>query len=239
MMSKIKGVLIDVGKTIVTNRVLSFKNGLKAIYEISDKAISFDQFYQIHLKLHEITFAYLRRFNNEMRLTDYLIALNNLCNIKIERPIEEIEDIFQKNMVEEELIDGIVDLLEFFSSANIPVIAVSNSCISGRALSVEFAELGILKYFKKIISSADIYICKPRKEIFEYAIGQLKKITKDATIANDEIIFIGNDYNCDCIGAKNVGLKAIWFNQTNSVDTYNICDLIINSYSQLLDNLEP
>ena len=52
----IKGVLIDLGKTILTNRVISFKKGLKGVYQLSNKSISFEEYYELHLKLYEITF---------------------------------------------------------------------------------------------------------------------------------------------------------------------------------------
>lgn len=234
----IKGILIDLGKTVVTNRIISFNEGLKAVYNLSNKRISFDEYYDIHLKLYEITFKYLRRFHNEMRITDYLISLNKLANLQIDLPIEEIEDIFQKNLVEEELVEGVEEALKFFYDNKIPVIAVSNSCISGRALSVELAELGVLKYFKKVISSADLYICKPRKEIYEYAMGQLKKILGDKTIKNEEVIFIGNDYNCDVLGPKNIGMRTIWFNQKGEIDQYNISDCIVKTYRELINNFE-
>lgn len=234
----IKGVLIDLGKTILTNRVISFKEGLKGVYQLSNKSISFEEYYELHLKLYEITFKYLRRFHNEMRITDYLVSLNKLANLEVNLSIEEMEDVFQKNLVDEELVEGAKEILEFFFENNIPIIAVSNSCISSRALSVELEEFGILKYFSKVISSADIYICKPRKEIYEYALGQLRKILNDKEIKNEEVIFIGNDYNCDVVGPKNVGLKTIWFNQTKEIDQYNICDCIIKTYQELINNIE-
>ena len=230
----IKGVLIDLGKTVVSNRVIDFNSGLNEVYQLTDKRISFEEYLKIHKNLFEVTFNYVRRVNNEMRITDYLIALNKLANLKSDKTIEELEDAFQKGLVDEELIVGIKDLLIFFKGKNIPVIAVSNSCVSSRALSKELEEFDVLKYFKMIISSADIYIRKPRHEIFEYAISQLKKVTGDYYIKNDEVIYIGNDYQCDVIGPKNIGMRAIWFNQNQEKDEFNLADLNINSYEELL-----
>lgn len=231
----IKGVLIDLGKTVLTNRIIDFEKGISAIYQISDKKMNYQEYYNTHLKLYNITFKYLHRFNLEMRISDYLNSLNELTNITINKTNEEIEDIFLENIVSEELILGIEDLLKYFNSLNIPVIAVSNSCISGRALSKELEEFKILKYFKKVISSADTYVRKPKKEIFDYAVNYLKMITNDLTIKNDEIIFIGNDYECDVIGAKNIGLSTVWFNQERKDDIYNLCDINIATYNELLD----
>lgn len=234
----IKGVLIDLGKTIVTNRVIDFISGLKEVYNLTDKKVSFDEYINVHQKLYEITFNYVRRVNNEMRITDYIIALNNLNNLSSDKSIEELEDAFLKGLVDEELVTGILELLDFFKKQDVNVIAVSNSCISSRALKIQLEEFNVLNYFSDVISSADIYVRKPKKEIFEYAINKLKKITNDYLIKNDEIIFIGNDYNCDVIGAKNKGLISVWFNQNNDQDIYNLADVNIKSYQELIDMFE-
>lgn len=233
----IKGVFLDLGKTVVTNRIINFKNGLKRVYDFTDKKISFDEYVNIHQKLYQVTFDYVRRVDNEMRITDYLIALNKLSNLESNKTIEELEDEFQLGLVDEELVEGIEAFLKFLEENQIPVIAVSNSCISSRALKKELDNLGILKYFKKVISSADIYIRKPRKEIFEYAIGQLKKITDDYFIKNDEVIYIGNDYNCDVIGPKNIGMRVVWLNHNNEDDHYDLADAVVSSYQELISLL--
>ena len=233
----IKGVLIDLGKTIVTNRIIDFEKAILSIYQETNKTITSEDFLKIHYKLYEITFKYLRSINNEMKITEYINSLLDITNLKTTKTIEELEDIFQKNLVDEELVDGVIELLQYFNFCKIPVIAVSNSCVSSRALMKELEELNVLKYFKKVISSADIYIRKPKKEIFDYALGQLKKITSDYTIKNDEVLFIGNDYQCDVIGGKNASLISVWFNQEQNEDVYNLCDINVNNYKELINIL--
>lgn len=66
----------------------------------------------------------------------------------------------------------------------------------------EMTKLGIYTLFDGIAISSDYKIKKPNEEFFKAAI-------KDFNI-NDQITMIGNDYNCDILPAKNIGLKTIY-----------------------------
>ena len=46
----IKAVLMDVGKTIVTNRDIDFKRGLKAVYDLDKRKdkIDFESFFGVY-----------------------------------------------------------------------------------------------------------------------------------------------------------------------------------------------
>ena len=64
---------------------------------------------------------------------------------------------------------------------------------------------GLLKYFKTITISENIGFKKPSKEIFLHA------ITKANTLIENSVM-IGDNFNADIIGAKSIGMKAIYYN---------------------------
>ena len=232
----IKAIMMDVGKTVVTNRIIDFKKALKAVYDLDDseEKIDFERYLTLNNELRKISFDYARKMASEVRIDDFLEVLNNVAGINTGLDKKELEWFFQCHLIEEELIDGVKEFLEYIKSKNIPVIAVSNSCMSSDAIGREFSEFGIRSYFKEIISSADIFIRKPRKEIFEYAFGKLLKL--NPTIKKDEVLFIGDNYLFDVVGSFNCGLVPVWFNQAREEATDNAFSFInVGSYKELID----
>jgi len=71
-------------------------------------------------------------------------------------------------------------------------------------------ENDIDKYFDSIVISSDIGYIKPHQEIFHLA------LRKDG-LKPGEALFIGDSYNQDIAGAKNAGMKTVWFNCRNEI----------------------
>ena len=235
----IKAILIDLGKTVLTNRVIDFTRGLKAIYDLDERPgkIDFSEYLRLYRALRKISFDCAREINSEVKISTFLETLNEVSGINADCSGDELEWVFQSNFIEEELIDGVVLFLEYCESINLPVIAVSNSCITSYSLKRELDDFKVLKYFKDVISSADILVRKPRKEIFDFAYGKLLKL--DSSIKKDEILFIGNDYNCDVVGSKNAGMTPVWFNEKHlEVDDNSFSFINVGSYLELIKVLK-
>ena len=88
-----------------------------------------------------------------------------------------------------------------------------------------FYALGLTQYFSTIIVSEAIGLRKPDKEIFAYACNQLNCSPSDC-------IFIGDNLKADIEGAKNVGMKTIFFNP-NQILKPPITDESIHHYDEL------
>lgn len=71
------------------------------------------------------------------------------------------------------------------------------------------------KYFEKIITSEDAGVKKPNPIIFEYALNQAKA-------NSSESIMIGDNWEADIMGAKNVGLDVIFCNFNKESVSENI-----------------
>lgn len=227
----VKGILMDLGKTILTNENFSFANGLDKIYDHFDyinkntpkeKYLETANKYMYLYKEREIT-------NIEIPFSIYITKVLNDLNITINTSnIEEIEDYFLINTIKDNLIPTVILFLEYTKNNDIPVVIVSNSTFSKRALLKELNLLHIDHYFKSLISSSDCLYRKPSKEIFNIGFQELQKFN----INKDEVIFVGNDYQLDVLGSINAGFNACFYNINNinfencfSFNDYN--DLII------------
>ena len=107
---------------------------------------------------------------------------------------------------------------------NIPMYVLSNSGFRAMALMEILNRFGIGKYFNHLWSSADYGRIKPCKDFFELAIQTALKENPDES--RSDIVFIGDMYDTDVIGAHNAGIKSAWFNKKNECDikgiaTYN------------------
>lgn len=235
----IKALLMDVGKTIVTNRIIDFKKGLRAVYELDDnpKKIDFNEYLRVNNALRKVSFDIARENNSEVRIATFLETLNEITGIKSVYTGNELEWFFQCHLIEEELVQGVYDFLECARSIGLIIIAVSNSCMTSYPIKREFTEMGIDKFFSEVISSADILVRKPRKEIFDYAYGKLLKI--DKTIKKEEVLFIGNDFICDTLGSSNAGFIPVWFNEKGeSVSDNSFTFINVKSYDELKEVLK-
>ncbi len=63
----------------------------------------------------------------------------------------------------------------------------------------------MLPYFDHIAVSSDMGFIKPHPEIFY-------RTLKQSQLGADEVVFVGDTYQQDIIGAKRAGLKTVWLN---------------------------
>ena len=100
------------------------------------------------------------------------------------------------------LIPNAITVLENFHS-NYSMHIITNGFKEVQRKKLE--KSGLSKYFKTITISEDVGFKKPSKEIFLQAV-----IKANAIIENS--VMIGDNFNADIIGAKSVGMKAIYYN---------------------------
>ncbi len=91
-------------------------------------------------------------------------------------------------------------------------------------------KLNIEDYFEEIIVSGELGHHKPSKMIFE-------EMTKRAQVDTSEIIYVGNNYMKDVVGAKESGWKAVWVKRNDEERDESVPDYVINELSELLEIL--
>ena len=88
--------------------------------------------------------------------------------------------------------------------------------------AVKLRESGMDKFFDQVITSEDAGVKKPHPDIFNYAFDKSRAKA-------DNSIMIGDDYEVDILGAKDMGLSQIFFDpfdkQQLSESTFHISSL--------------
>lgn len=82
---------------------------------------------------------------------------------------------------------------------------VSNMMLPGKLLKAKLARAGALACFDSIVISSDVGYIKPHPEIF-------RCVLSESQLEPDEVLFVGDTYGQDMVGAKRVGFKTAWLN---------------------------
>lgn len=227
-----KILLFDLYGTLLEDVSLDFNLGLRSLWEehYRDKC-SFDDIKAygeelfIHMQnLHRqgLEFPFVKE---ELHLYAEKYG-GNVIDMSID---EEAEFLSRCNEVR--VYDGLYEILDSFAKEGISMFVLSNSGFRGGALRKMLDSQGIDRFFEEVWSSADFGKVKPAAELFEMAVGEILGRYLDRT--REDIIFIGDTYKTDIVGAHKAGLKAIWINRKNEPDTYGFADYQIMDVTEL------
>jgi len=97
-----------------------------------------------------------------------------------------------------------IDTLENLKNEGYKIGIVSNTSFSVNNLNHILDNIGIIKYFDVIISSADEEVKKPHPEIYHRLINRLR-------VKPGEVIHVGDKYMDDVIGAYLTGIHGILY----------------------------
>ena len=113
---------------------------------------------------------------------------------------------------------------------------LSNSVYSSKGLSELLERYGIGRYFKNVWSSSDFGKVKPNRDFFMMGITEALK--ENPSESMDSVVYVGDTYEADVVGATAVGAKTIWINTKNAEDTQGIATRIITGHDQFLSAVE-
>jgi len=230
-------LIFDLFETLVEDLVMDFNLGLKPLWEkhYQDKC-SFDEIkaygeelYEHMLELHKqgLEFPFVK---DELPLYAEKYG-GEVLTMNAEK---EAEFLLRCNKVR--TYDGLAEMLEDFRSSNIPMYVLSNSGFRADALKILLEEQGIAKYFDEVWSSADFGKVKPSTEFFEMAISEILKAHPECT--KQDIIFIGDTYQSDVVGAHNAGIKSAWINRKGETDVNGYAAYQIKTVTDLMALIE-
>ena len=110
--------------------------------------------------------------------------------------------LFKDNYFDSNFPDTI-PVLERLKAQGVPMGVISNY---GTHLLDLLPKLELFDYFNFIIVSAIVEVTKPHPRIFEIAI-------EEAGVPADQILYVGDNYLDDIVGANNVGMDAVLINR--------------------------
>ena len=99
---------------------------------------------------------------------------------------------------------GVEDFLSFLKEQGIRTAGLSNITYCGEALENRLQEVLPGHEFEFILATSEYMYRKPHRRIFEFALQK-------AELKPEEVWYIGDNYECDVVGAKNAGLFPVWY----------------------------
>lgn len=100
--------------------------------------------------------------------------------------------------------DGIEDFLNFLYAQGIRTGVISNITYDGELVKERITTMLSDHEFEFIIATSDYMFRKPNRRIFELALEK-------ADLRPEEVWYIGDNYECDVVGARNAGLFPVWY----------------------------
>lgn len=99
---------------------------------------------------------------------------------------------------------GMEEFLDFLKEQGIRTGVISNISYSGEALTDRINTSLPNHNFEFIIATSEYMYRKPNKRIFDLALEK-------AQLRAEDVWYIGDNYDCDVVGARNAGIFPIWY----------------------------
>lgn len=208
---KPKMILFDYGQTLINEGQF---DGVKGTAEVMKYAVCNEcnrtpkqvqeEADKINDELGRFDPARRHLFQVEVHNHPFHAYLYESQGIKLSLPYEQIEKIFWDAAAPGTPTDGIEDFLRFLKEQGIRTGVISNISFSGKALKERIDRLIPSNEFEFIIASSEYVFRKPNRRIFELAL-------KKAGLLADQVWYIGDQYECDIVGAREAGLFPVWY----------------------------
>ena len=225
-------LIFDYFETLLSSKSIDFNRGLKEFWnsyykdkcEFDEMKLYGEELFKVLLSKHAVGEEY-PFVKMELPLFAKKFGGNKLSM----DASEEADFLMLCN--DFELDPSIEIFLKECSEKNIPMYVLSNSGFRSETLLEILNRFGIGKCFNVLWSSADFGRIKPCKEFFELAIR--RALEDNPSEKREDIIFVGDVYETDVIGANNAGIKSAWLNKKSERDTAGLATYICASPDQL------
>ena len=230
-------LIFDYFETIVHNKSMDFNRGLEVMWEkyYKDKC-SFEEISTYGEELLQHMISAHKDGKEYAFVKDELPQYASKYGGDVIQMSSKEEADFLMRCNEMENMPAIPEALQEFDKLGASMYVLSNSGFTAEALSIALERLGIRKYFKQIWSSADYGRIKPSKDFFEMAIENV--LLDNPNESRNDIVFIGDTYNTDVVGANHVGLDVIWLNHKKENNAYNLPVHCIYNTSDLVEKVK-
>ena len=224
----VKDVFFDLDHTLWDfdkNSMLAFKR----VFKKFNIDIEFESFIAIY---EPINLEYWKKYREE-KVTKEALRRGRLIDafekFNIEYSVQTIDEMADSYIEElpfdNHLFDGTLAILDYL------IVRYQLHIITNGFEEVQYKKLknsGIFHYFSTITTSEEVGLKKPNPLVFN------KALEKANAIPNQSVM-IGDSFEADILGAKNIGMETIFYNYRNEnvPSEYNI----INALSEIKSHL--
>lgn len=210
-MKKPKMILFDYGQTLVNEQLFDGVKGTEAVLKYAVKNKYNKCAREVQAYANELN-RELGRFDPEKRHLVQVEVPNHMFTkylyesqgIEIGLSSEEIDCVFWDAAAPGKPTEGIKEFLAFLKEKQIRTGVISNISYCGNAVVKRINRCIPDNEFEFIIATSEYLYRKPNKHIFELALEK-------AGLQAEDVWYIGDQYQCDIVGAKEAGLFPVWY----------------------------
>lgn len=210
-MRKPQMILFDYGQTLVNERKFDGVAGCRAVLQYATRNKYNHTAEEVQAAADAINrglgrFDTARQHLFQVEVPNHMFTAFLYQSMGIELPLspQEIDRIFWNAAAPGVPTEGIEDFLAFLKEQNVRTGVISNISYCGEIVEERISALLPKHEFEFIIATSEYMFRKPNRKIFELALEK-------AGLRPEDVWYIGDNYQCDVIGAKNAGLFPVWY----------------------------
>lgn len=222
-MRKPKMILFDYGQTLINEERFNGVKGVEEVlkyaaknrYQLSPAEVQ-EEAEKIKKELGRIDPMKRHLFQVEVPNHMFNAYLYESLGIELSLTSEQIDQVFWDAASPGIPTSGIESFLEYLYKNGIRTGVISNISYAGSVVKNRINKVIPDNHFEFIIATSEYMFRKPNKRIFELALEK-------AGLEASEVWYIGDQYECDIVGARNVGIFPVWY--LGAIDMpYKECD---------------
>lgn len=206
-----KMVLFDYGQTLVNEQPFDGVAGNRAVMQFAVKNKYHSTPEQVRSAAEALNLA-LGRYDPEKQHLFQIEIPNRIfqaylyssMGIEISLTPQELDRVFWDAAAPGVPTDGIAELLAYLDSRGIQTGVVSNISYCGEVVKERINRLLPANHFAFILATSEYLFRKPDAKIFKLALEM-------ADLPPEDVWYIGDNYQCDVVGARNAGLFPVWY----------------------------
>ena len=211
MPDKPKMILFDYGQTLIDEGKFDGIKGTEAVlqyatknkYNLSAERVQ-EEADRINQELGRFDPA--RRHLIQIEIPNHMFTayLYESLGISLSLTSEQIDKVFWDAVGSAVPTEGIEELLEYLHKIGIRTGVISNIAYCGQAVIDRINKVIPTNHFEFIIATSEYMYRKPNKRIFDLALEK-------ADLQTSEVWYVGDQYECDIVGARNAGIFPVWY----------------------------
>lgn len=210
-MTKPKMILFDCGQTLINEAKFDGVKGTEAVLQYATKNKYNRTAAQIQAVADEMNGEMGRFDPARMHLLQVEVPNDMFCKYLYEsQGVElsihgaQLDKVFWDAAAPAVPTEGVEVFLDFLQEQGIRIAILSNISYCGETLENRMREVLPNHEFEFILATSEYMYRKPHRRIFEFALEK-------AELKPEEVWYIGDNYECDVVGAKNAGLFPVWY----------------------------
>lgn len=237
-MKRPKMILFDYGQTLADEGRFDGIKGTEAVLRHATENRHGFTAAQVQAAADEIN-AGLGRFDPARRHLFQVEVPNHMftaylyesMGIRLSLTARETDRIFWDAAAPGTPTEGIEEFLEFLREQGIRTGVISNIAFGGETVRERIDALLPGHTFEFVIASSEYLFRKPNRRIFHLALEK-------AGLGPEDAWYIGDNYECDVVGAREAGLFPVWYTGAAQEPVREEADVLtVSHWSRLMGML--